>query len=322
MAGVALTEACQDAEVAVEERSAGAPVRRRPLAGSLGVLAAVAVWGAVAVVAKLVDDIDGLVLGFHRLWIGALATLAVFTVRGGRLSGRLLRLCLPGGLAFGLDIVLFFSALKHTTVANATVIGALQPALVLLLVGPLFGERVTRRAVVWTVVAIAGAVIVVFGSAATPVWSPGGDLLATGALFAWTWYFVASKQARRDLEPLEFLTGMTLVAAVAVAPLALLSGQRLDPGGAVDWAEITALAIGSGGFGHLLISWAHDHVELSAMSLLTLAVPVVAAVSAALFLDERILPLQVLGMAVVLGALATVVRHAAEPADSPANASR
>ena len=282
-------------------------VERRPVAGSLAVLSAVGVWGGVAVVAKAVDEIDGLVLGFHRLWIGALVTSAVFYARGGRYNRRLLRLCLPGGLAFGLDIVLFFSALKHTTVANATVIGALQPALVLLLVGRLFGEQVTSRAVVWTVVAIGGVAIVVFGSAGTPVWSPGGDLLATGALFAWTWYFVASKQARRDLNAFEFLAGMTLVAAVAVTPVALLSGQRLDPGGAGDWAKIAALAVGSGGLGHLLISWAHDHVELSVMSLLTLAVPVVATVSAALFLDERIVALQVIGMAIVVCALGAVV---------------
>jgi drug/metabolite transporter (DMT)-like permease len=294
--------------MAVDELGPARPVSDpRPLAGSLAVLVAVCVWGGVAVVVKQVDEIDGLAVGFHRLWIGALVTVLVFLARGGRLTGRLLRICLPGGLAFGLDILLFFSALKHTTVANATVIGALQPALVLLLVGRMFGERVTARAVVWTAVAIGGVVLVVFGSSGTPVWSPTGDLLAIGALLAWTWYFVASKQARRDVDALSYLTGMTLVAAVAVAPLALLSGTRLDPGDGSDWVRLCALAVGSGGVGHLLINWAHDHVELSVMSLLTLAVPVVAAVSAALFLDERILGLQIVGMLIVVVALGSVV---------------
>jgi drug/metabolite transporter (DMT)-like permease len=283
-----------------------APVKR-PLAGSLAVLAAVGVWGGVAVVARLVDEIDGLVLGMHRLWIGAVMTLLVFSVRGGRLSWRLMRLCLPGGLAFALDIAMFFSALKHTTVANATVIGALQPALLMLVVGRLFGERVTREAIVWTVVAIGGVGLVVFGSSGAPVWSPFGDLLATGALFAWTWYFVASRQARRDLSALEFLVGMTLVAAIALTPAALLSGNRIDPGSAGDWAWIAVLAVGSGGLGHLLISWAHDHIDLSVMSLLTLAVPVVATLSAALFLDEPLVAVQLVGLAVVLGALGLVV---------------
>jgi drug/metabolite transporter (DMT)-like permease len=283
-----------------------APVKR-PLAGSLAVLAAVGVWGGVAVVARLVDEIDGLVLGMHRLWIGAVMTLLVFSIRGGRLSWRLMRLCLPGGLAFALDIAMFFSALKHTTVANATVIGALQPALLMLVVGRLFGERVTREAIVWTVVAIGGVGLVVFGSSGAPVWSPFGDLLATGALFAWTWYFVASRQARRDLSALEFLVGMTLVAAIALTPAAMLSGNRIDPGSVGDWAWIAVLAVGSGGLGHLLISWAHDHIDLSVMSLLTLAVPVVATLSAALFLDEPLVAVQLVGLAVVLGALGLVV---------------
>lgn len=290
---------------------------KRPLAGSLAVLVAVSIWGGVAVVAKLVDDIDGIALGFHRLWIGAVATAIAFSLRGGRITPRLLWLCLPGGLAFALDIVFFFSALKDTTVANATVIGALQPALLLLVVGRLFGERVTASSVVLTLVAIAGVVVVMYGSSGTPVWSLRGDLLALGALFAWTWYFVASKQVRRLLSPFEFLTGMMIVATVAVAPLALLTDHRLEPGGAAGWAWITLLALGSGGIGHLLVSWAHDHIDLSVMSLLTLAVPIVAVVSAAIFLGESIVLLQVVGMTIVLVALAVVVLRTSGSAVEP-----
>ena len=280
---------------------------KRPLAGAIAVLVAVSIWGGVAVVAKLVDEIDGIALGFHRLWIGAVATVVVFVLRGGRVTPRLLWLCLPGGLAFALDIVLFFSALKDTTVANATVIGALQPALLLLVVGRLFGEKVTASAVALTLVAIAGVVVVMYASSGTPVWSLRGDLLALGALFAWTWYFVASKQVRRLLTPFEFLAGMMVVASITVAPLALLTDRRLEPGGLEGWAWITLLALGSGGVGHLLVSWAHDHIDLSVMSLLTLAVPIVAVVSAAIFLGESIVPLQIVGMAIVLVALGVVV---------------
>src|SRR4051794_6981620 len=127
---------------------------RRPVAGTVAVLSAVSVWGAVTVVARLGDNIDGLVLGFHRLWVGTLCTLVVFYATGRRLSLRALRLSLPGGLAFATDIALFFSALKHTTIANATIVGALQPALILLVAGPMFGERVTSKIVVWSFVAI------------------------------------------------------------------------------------------------------------------------------------------------------------------------
>ncbi len=291
---------------------------RRPVAGTVAVLVAVSVWGGVAVVARLVDEIDGLVLGFHRMWIGAASTLVAFYATGRRLRWRSLRLALLGGLAFALDIVLFFSALKHTTVANATVVGALQPALVLVVAGRMFGEVVTARLVAWSVVAIAGVAVVVYGSSGAPVWSVRGDLLACGALLAWTAYFIASRRVHDVIPPFEYLTAMLVVATVVVAPIALLGSGRLDPGGAGEWAWIAGLAIGSGGLGHLLINWAHAHIDLSVMSLLTLAVPVVAVISAAIFLDEGIGWVQVLGMAIVLLAVGVVaVQSSRTPAGAP-----
>ena len=290
---------------------------RRPVAGTAAVLVAVSVWGGVGVVVRFVEGIDGLVLGFHRLWIGSLVTVAAFYATGRRLTWRTLRQSVPGGIAFACDIVLFFSALKHTTVANATVVGALQPALVMVIAGPLFGERVTKALVVATAVAVGGVALVVYGSADEAVWSPLGDLLAVGALLSWTAYFVASRHTRQVLDSFSYLTGMIVVATVVVAPVALLSGRRLDPGGAGEWAWIALLAIGSGGFGHLLLNWAHDHLDLLVMSLLTLAVPVVAVITAALVLDEPLSIGQVIGMGIVVVALASVVRGTSAVTEPP-----
>src|SRR5688572_22661016 len=286
---------------------------RRPVAGTLAVLLAVTMWGGMAVVIRKIDEIDGLVVGFHRLWIGAVATVAIFYATGRRLRASSFRLSLVGGLAFGLDIVLFFTALKNTTVANATVVGALQPALVLLIAGPMFGEVATIGLVSWSLAAIAGVAVVVYGSSGAPLWSPMGDLLAIGALLAWTVYFVASKRVSGRIAPFEYLTAMLVIAAAVVTPVALLSGQRIEPGGPAQWAWIAALAVGSGGVGHLLVNWAHPHVDLSVMSLLTLAIPVVAVISAAIFLDESIEWIQVLGMAIVLTAVGVVAIGTSRP---------
>jgi len=286
---------------------------RRPVAGTVAVLFAVSVWGGVAVVIRFVDQVDGLVIAFHRLWMGALATTVAFYATGRGLRWESFKLAWPAGLAFVFDIVLYFSALKRTTVANATVVGALQPALVMLIVGPMFGEKVTRAMVWWSGVAIAGVAVVMYGGSGAPVWSLAGDLMAVAALFAWTAYFIVSKRVRKDIAPFEYLTAMMIVATLVITPIALLSGQRLDPGGIDAWLWIAVLAVGAGGFGHLLLNWAHDHVDLAVMSLLTLAVPVFAVVSAAVFLSEGITTLQALGMVVVLAAIGVVaVRSARE----------
>ena len=286
----------------VVDRVDGAPAR-----GMTAALFAVVVWGAGPVMARGID-LPGMTVVFYRLWIGALVTLAVLYARSGRLSWRVLRLSAAGGVAFGVNISLFFSALKLTSVANATVISALQPALLFLVVGRMFGEKVGVSDAAWTATAIGGVALVVFGAHGSHGHALRGDLLATGALFAWSWYFVASKRARQQLGALEYQTAMTLISAAVATPIALLSHQSLSVSGhtATTWMWL-ALIIAGGAVGHLLMNYAHATVRLTITSLLTLSTPVLAAAGAAIFLHEGLTWLQALGMAIVLAALAIVI---------------
>lgn len=260
------------------------------------------------VLAKTVDGLNGLMVGFHRLWLGAAVTVIVLLVAGGRVTGRSLRLSLWGGLFFGADIILFFSALQLTTVANATIIGALQPVILVFVGGRVFGERADGAIVGLTAVGVLGTALVILGSAQSPSddWSLAGDLCALGALFSWSGYFATSKRAREELGTLEYLASFLLISTAAVAPIAVVFGGPVAPDGA-GWAAIAVLAVVSGSVGHFFMNWAHPHIPLYLTSLLTLSIPIVAAGSAALFLDEPILLPQVIGMAIVLVAIGVVV---------------
>jgi drug/metabolite transporter (DMT)-like permease len=59
-----------------------------------------------------------------------------------RLTPDWLFASLVGGGLFALHQVMYFTSLKLTTVADVTLIGALQPPLVLLVAGRMFGEVV------------------------------------------------------------------------------------------------------------------------------------------------------------------------------------
>jgi drug/metabolite transporter (DMT)-like permease len=279
------------------------------LLGLIAAAAAVVVWGSSSVLVKNIEGLSGLVIGFHRMWIGAALTSIAFLAAGGRFSWRLMRASCAGGIAFALDIVLFFSALKETSVANATIIGAMQPVLVLAVARRLFGERPHLRDAFWAAVAIAGAVIVVAGGPAGGDASLHGDLLAVAALVAWTWYFIASKQARTHLGSFEYLAGLSIVAVVTVTPIVLLSGESIAVPTTADWVYIVIVALVNGALGHFLMNWAHAHVPIVVTSLMTLGIPVFATATAAIFIDEPVTLLQVFGMGVVIGALAVVVVH-------------
>ena len=286
---------------------------------SLLALAAVAVtvvmWGLSGVAIKAVKP-TGLVTVFYRCWFAIpplwLTVLAPSVRR--RLDGAWLRASMVGGLLFSVHQLLYFTSLKLTSVANVTIIGALQPALVLLVAGRMFGERVTARAVLWSAVALVGTGLVVFGSVGAPSWSGAGDVLAAANLFAFTAYFVVSKRFRERVGPWEYVIGMTTVSGVAVLAVVLASGQDLASPAGWDWVALAALAIFPGTLGHVLTNWAHAHTSAFVVSMMLLAVPVIAALGAVVLLDEALGTLQLAGGAVVLVAIGRIVASARRPA--------
>ena len=275
--------------------------------GVAGVVAAVLLWGIGPILIKSIE-LPGLTMALYRVWLGFAVFLVVALFGGRRLTRDELRTAFGAGLIFGVNVAFFFTALKHTSVADASLITALTPVLILVVAGPLFGERVTARDVGLTAVVLGGVVLVVLGSSGSPEWSLFGDLLAVGALVTWAAYFIASKRARRRLGALEFQVGAMLGAGVIMTPLVLLSGSDLALPQGDDWVWLALFVLVPGAMGHLVMSWAHRFVDVSVSSLIVVAQPVVTTLAAAFLLDESLGALQLLGGAIVLGSVAMVVR--------------
>ncbi len=264
-------------------------------------LLAVLSWAFANTIVKIAH-VQAVSFAFYRLWLGSAIMVFVLLLLRRRVGLDIFRRAAPGGLLFGLNIVFFFSAIRLTSIADVLVIGALQPALTLLVAGPLFGERVGLREALLVGVSIAGVLLVTIGSSGTPVWSLRGDIFAALALLAWTAYFIVSKLVRVRMRTIEYMTAVTVIGALVVTPIALLSGQPLGNLRLQDWLWLLVFLAGAQG-GHLLIAWAHPQVDVSISSLLILAEPIVGAVAAFLVLGEPITSLMMVGAVVVVSAL-------------------
>ncbi len=203
--------------------------------------------------------------------------------------------------------MLFFSALRLTTVANATVIGSCQPLILLFIAGRIFGERPRRYDWVLAVVAMGGVAIVMFGSTGVQGWSLSGDLLSIATVVAWTLYFVFSKLSTRKIEASQYTGATALICALFATPFALASGQLFNMPSGNAWIWLFILSIGPGFTSHMLMNWALAHIPVWFGSTLTLAIPVTATVMAWVFLGEDVVALQFLGMGIVLFALGFIV---------------
>ncbi|MCP5026514.1 MAG: DMT family transporter [Actinomycetia bacterium] len=275
--------------------------------GLLGAGLAVTAWGASGVLAKGID-MDGLAISAYRFWMYAIVVTVFLTARGTPVTRHMMRHSMGGGVALALDVAFFFSAVKLTTIVDATVIGSMQPVILMFAAGPLFGERIGLRNAAWAGVALAAAVAVVMASSGTPEWNVQGDLLAAGAVFAWSAYFVFSKRSKGIISPTQFTLGTALWVALITTPLALIFGQDLSPPSAVSWFWLAVMAFGSGILGHSMMNWSLVRIPLWVGSVLTLLVPVVSSLLAWAFLSEAITPAQAAAMAVVIAALSMIVR--------------
>ncbi len=264
-------------------------------------------WAASGVIAKGITELGTFAVVFWRMWIYAVIVILFLKVRGTPLRKESLRISWKGGVSLGADIMLFFSALRLTTVANATVIGSCQPLIMLFIAGRIFGERPRRYDWVLALVAIAGVATVMFGSTGVQGWSLSGDLLSVATVVAWTLYFVFSKLSSRKIESSQYTGATALICALFATPFALASGQLFDMPSANAWIWLFILSIGPGFASHMLMNWALAHIPVWFGSTLTLAIPVTATVMAWVFLGEDVVALQFVGMGVVLLALAVIV---------------
>ena len=274
--------------------------------GMAGALLAVSAWGAASVIAKHVD-MGGLAVAAYRFGSYGLVVALVMTVRRTPVNLRVMRGSMAGGIALGADVAFFFSAIKLTTVANATVIGALQPVVVAITANRFFGETIRRRDVVLGLDAIVGVVVVVMAAASDAPSDWRGDVLAVGALFAWSAYFIFARQAKGVITSNEYTVGAAIWVAIINAPLALVFGQSMAWPSLGNWFWILVMAFGAGILGHAAMNWSLQQIPLWLGSTFTLLVPVISSTVAWFAFDEPITAIQVVAIAVVLGALTGVI---------------
>lgn len=283
----------------VRSRATGAVASRPLLLVGLGVL-----LFSTGPVMVAVSDTSGPVLSFWRLWIGA-ALMGALTLWHIRSSGR--RPERVGwtwaarcGLAFGIHQLFFMIAIKTTSVVDVTLMQVLQPIFVGVLAVVLFGERPGTGFRLWSLVAIAGAAVVVLAGASGPEGDPVGMVLAILNVAFFGVYFVWSKQARPHIDTVPFLFGVVAAAGVLVGAFVLVAGEPVGSVSRTDLLVAGYIAVVPGALGHFVTTWPLQRVPANVPPVMQLAMPFLAGGLAWLLLGQRISWLHVVGGALTI----------------------
>lgn len=277
---------------------------------ALGVL----FYGTGPVLARS-SDTTGVLLSFWRLWFGVALLVVGLTVHlfSGRAFGsrRGFNLAVLAGATFSFNQVLFFSAIKRTSVVDASLMSTLSPVIVAIFAVPLFGERPSPTFRLWSLLAMSGAVFVVLGSSTGVDGDLLGMLMAIGSTFCFVGFFMFSKLSRDEMPVVSFLTVVMTTAAICVSGFVMLA--NLSPGsvGTPDLWRAAAMALVPGTLGHIVMTWPLAYVPANIPPLMRLAGPVVSGGLAWIFLGEGITWIHLVGGAVIIVGAAGAIRSKA-----------
>ncbi len=282
------------------------PVRHARPIGLVAMVAVVVTFSASSTIIRKAGA-PGPTIAFWRMLGSSIIWTALLRLKEGHYVTRQeWRRAMVTGVVLGLNILLFYTAATRTSVANLEFISALAPLLLMPAGAMLFHEKVDRRAALFGLISIAGLALVLFDAPKRGAATWTGNGLAVLSLVTWCSYLLASRQLRKGMSVATLMASALPIATLITLPFVVINGDisRFDTRSMVYIVVLTLL---TGVIAHGLIVFAQRKVPIGIMSMMQVGQPALAVVWSAIFLSQSIRTLQLLGMAMVVFGLATVV---------------
>ncbi len=247
---------------------------------------------------------------FWRCVFGALTLLIVCAVTGlfrKHMPFKTIAFAVLGGVAIVVNWLLLFAAYPMASISIATAVYNTQPFMLICLGALFLSEKLTVSKLTWLVLAFVGMILIVLAKPhATALASDyaTGILLSLGAAF---FYALASIIAKR-------LKGtppqMIALIQVCVGVLMLLPFTKLSalPDTANTWAILVTLGVVHTGLMYILLYGAIQRLPTHLTGSLSFIYPIAAIIVDWLAFGHRLQPMQYLGAAAILFAVAAMNR--------------
>ena len=210
------------------------------------------------------------------------------------------KLLILAGLFFAADLSVWHWSILLTTVANASLELNFAPIFVTIGAWLFFGQRASRLHLIALFVTLTGASLLIgpnIGSTGTALQGDGFGVLA-GLFYAC--YMLAIKSASAHVSTARIMAVSTTVAALLLAPYALMTTGNVLPQSANGWLILASLAVVTHVLGQSLIAYGFAHLSASFCAVSLLVQPVLAAVYAWALLGEGMEINQIAGGVIVL----------------------
>lgn len=204
-------------------------------------------------------------------------------------------------------------ALAYGYCSNVSLIVCLTPLVTALIVGWRYpAERLGRGGALGSLLALGGMALVVFNGNFVLKLSPLGDVLALAACLCWALYSLLIKHLGARYDNMLITRKVFGYGLLTIIPLILWRGMDLGiliDGGARVWGNIIFLGVVASMLCFLGWNWCLARLGTVRATNFLYLNPVVAIVSSALVLGERVTWIAVLGAVLILAGLIYVDRN-------------
>lgn len=266
------------------------------------------------ILVRWAGDVPALAIAVWRTVTAAAVLWPAAAVRIGpevrRFTHQDVGLIVAAGIFLGLHFIAWIESLSHTTVASASVLVTTSPLLLAVLGYLILDERLSLTTVIAIGAAVSGAALIGWADAGKVDLGRGalvGNSLAFGGAVLVSVYLLIGRVVRQKVSWLAYVTPLYTVAALTALVTALMKGTPLLGYSWTMYGLCAGLALGPQILGHGSFNYALQYVSAAIVGLLALLEPVGASILAYLFFGEVPPLTSVVGMVVVMGAVAVVV---------------
>ncbi|MDD5263667.1 MAG: DMT family transporter [Candidatus Bipolaricaulis sp.] len=235
-----------------------------------------------SILVRLAPDATPLAAATWRLVLASLVLVPIAWARGALRTLCLRELAVAGasGLALALHFTLWFTSLRHTSVASSVLLMSTHPVLVAIGAAVILRERIGRTSAVGIAVVLLGSAVIGLADLRSGTQTVIGDLLAVGGGACFAAYVLIGRRLQRTVSFIDYVAVSYGVAGFAVLAAALALRQPLFGFRPASYGVLVLLAVVPQLIGHSTFNWALRHLPASKVATLVLGEPVGAAILA------------------------------------------
>jgi drug/metabolite transporter (DMT)-like permease len=222
------------------------------------------------------------------------------------------------GIMLSFHFASWITSLEYTSVINSVVLVNTHPLWVAMATPFLLHERLSKVTLIAMVIALGGTLLVsLAGDAGTAVKQGnamlGNGLAVIGALCVAAYYLIG-RRVRARVSVISYIWLTYGTSALSLIIIVLLTGQQVTGLSSNSYIWMTLVGLIPQLIGHSAYNYALGYLSAAYVSLTVLGDPIVSAILAAIFLDERPQVLQIIGGVLILIALGIASREESQQA--------